>query len=69
MDSIDDGSSLPTPKGCYVMEYSSGVLAMFKSEAEVGEEIRPIINSQLAWSVGAWRLAEGWQNHTCFPGG
>jgi hypothetical protein len=61
MDSVDDGSSLPTPKSCYVMEYSSNVLAMFKSEAEVGEETRPFINSQSAWAVGGgWRLAEGW---------
>jgi hypothetical protein len=70
MDSVDDGSSLPTPKSCYVMESSSGDLAMFKSEAEDGEETRPVMNSQSAWSVGGgWRLAEGWQNHSYFPGG
>jgi hypothetical protein len=62
--------ALPTPKSCYVMESSSGILAMFKFEAEVGAATRPVINCQSAWSVGGGRrLAEGWQNHTYFPGG
>jgi hypothetical protein len=70
MDSLDDRGSLPTPKRWYAMESSSGYLVMFKSEAEVGSETRPVINSQSAWSVGGgWRLAESWQNHTYSPGG